>query len=217
MVLEFLFDPLLALSPALAVLIFSAIILFIINIFYKLLINQRAAKAIKDRQKELSKKMQEERKAGNTDKMNALMKESLGENSKLMRMTMKPMIVSFVVVIIFLPWLNGVYGDVASPVQNNTGMVALAGANYTFSASGNDISVEGASDYKGQCDGRCLLINDRAYEVRKEGNTAIFAPIVATLPFALPLLGYTTGWLGWYILVSIPLVIILRKLMKIYV
>ena len=217
MALEFLFNPLLALSPSLAVLIFSGIILFIINIFYKILINQKAAKAIKDRQKELSKKMQEERKAGNTDKMNSLMKESLGENSKLMRMTMKPMIVSFVVVIIFLPWLHTIYGDVAAPVQNNTGAVALMGVNHTFSLAGNDVSVPGAAEYKGQCDGKCLSVDNRGYEVRQEGNGVIFAPIVATMPYALPLLGYTVGWLGWYILVSIPLVIIIRKLMKIYV
>ena len=111
MVLDALFGPLAALPPALAVLIFSAIVLVLINVFYKVLINQKAAKAIRDRQKELSKKMQEERKAGNTDKMNALMRESLQENSRIMRMTLKPMIVSFVIVIILLPWLHATYGD----------------------------------------------------------------------------------------------------------
>ncbi len=218
MALEFIFSPLLGLSPSLAVLVFSAIILFIINIFYKVLINQRIAKSIKDRQKEISRKMQEERKAGNTDKMNAMMKESLQENSKLMRMTMKPMIVSFIVVIIFLPWLYTIYGDVTATAQNSTGVVALGGANHTFAISGDTINVEGASEYTGKCDARCLTIDGRHYEIMKEGGDIVkFAPVVAVLPFALPLLGYTVGWLGWYILVSIPLVIIIRKLMKIYV
>jgi uncharacterized membrane protein (DUF106 family) len=212
MALEFLFNPLLGLQPALAILIFSAFVLFIINIFYKVLIKQHLAKAIKDRQKELSKRMQEERKAGNMDKMNALMKESLSENSKLMRMTMKPMIVSFVVVIIFLPWLHSVYGDVTAPMQNNTGIAALGGINHSFSINGKTLS----SDFR-KCDGNCFIINNRTYEVMKEGNAMKFAPIVATFPFSMPLLGYNVGWLGWYILVSIPLVVILRKLMKIYV
>ncbi|MBI4170080.1 MAG: DUF106 domain-containing protein [Candidatus Aenigmarchaeota archaeon] len=217
MVLEFLFNPLLSLSPALAVLIFSGIILVIINVFYKVLINQNAAKAIKDRQKEISKKLQAERKAGNTDKMNALMKESLQENSKLMRMTLKPMIVSFIIVIIFLPWLHSVYGDGFGQISDSKGTVKLNGVDYSFSIDNNGITVDNAAAYKGPCDAQCVAVNGNAYEITREGDKVKFGPIVASLPFALPLLGYTAGWLGWYILVSIPLVIIIRKLMKIYV
>ncbi len=217
MVLEFLFNPLLSLQSALAVLIFSAVILVIINVFYKILINQRAAKAIKDRQKELSKKMQDERKAGHTDKMNALMKESLQENSKLMRMTLKPMIVSFIVVIIFLPWLQSVYGDRLGQANNDTGTIGLGNVNYTFTVNGGYASIAGSAEHKGGCDAQCLRIDGRSYEITREGGNTKFAPIVAIFPFALPLFGNTAGWLGWYILVSIPLVIIIRKLMKIYV
>ncbi len=217
MVLEFIFNPLLSLQSALAVLIFSAIILIIMNVFYKILINQNAAKAIKDRQKDISKRIQTERKSGNTDKMNALMKESLQENSKLMRMTLKPMIISFIIVIIFLPWLNDVYGDRFGQMSDSRGTVRLNNADYAFTINNNDINVEGAATYNGKCDAQCVAVSGNAYEITREGGKVKFAPIVASLPFALPLLGYTAGWLGWYIVVSIPLVIIIRKLMKIYV
>jgi uncharacterized membrane protein (DUF106 family) len=223
MALEFLFSPLLSLNPALSVLVFSVIILILINIFYKVLVNQAVAKDIKDRQKEFSRRMKEERKAGNTDKMNTLMKESLAENSKLMRMTMKPMIVSFIIVIIFLPWLAAVYGDVTAPMQNSTGVVTLKGINHTFSVKDGEISVEGGVNFKElssgsqSCDNACFVIDNRKYEAYQDKNSIKFAPIVATFPFMLPVFGYTAGWLGWYLIVSIPLVVIIRKLMKIYV
>jgi len=224
MALEFLFSPLLGLEPALAIAIFSMLMLIFINIFYKVLINQREAKAIKDRQKELSKKMQEERKAGNIDKMNALMKESLSENSKLMRMTLKPMIVSFIVVIIFLPWLNITYGDHLAQVNGTTGVASLGGLNHTFDLDGDNISVENGTEYRTlssdrwKCDSpNCFIIGSRYYEVNKEGSSLKFSQVIATLPFALPVLGYNLGWLAWYIIFSIPAVIVIRKFMKIYV
>ncbi len=223
MALEFLFAPLIALPPALAVLVFSTIILIFINIFYKILVNQAVAKDIKDRQKELSKKMSDERKAGHTENMNTLMKESLSENSKLMRMTMKPMIVSFVIVIIFLPWLNLTYGDRSVQMTNGTGVINLYGINHTVSYSNGEISVEGGTNFKElsstlrECDSSCFIIDNRSYESSVNGNAAKFAPIVVTFPFALPIIGNTAGWLAWYILASVPIVIIIRKLMKIYV
>jgi uncharacterized membrane protein (DUF106 family) len=221
MALEFLFNPLLGAQPALSILIFAFIILVIINVFYKVLVNQREAKAIKERQKDISKRMQTERKAGNMDKMNALMKESLQENSKMMKMTLKPMLVSFVIVIIFLPWLNVTYGDVFAPVNNGTGIVNLRGTNHTFSVSDSNITVSGATDYRNgklQCDtANCLAIDGRHYEISKNGDNLKFSTVVAVFLFAVPILGYDVGWLGWYILVSIPLVIIIRKAMKIYI
>jgi uncharacterized membrane protein (DUF106 family) len=218
MALEFLFSPLLSLGPALGVFIFSIIILILINIFYKILVNQTVAKDIKARQKEISKRMQDERKKGDMNKMNELMKESLSENSRLMRMNMKPMIASFVIVIIFLPWLNITYGDHTVSLQNSTGVANLFGINHTVSVSGSEIAVEGGtmlgSDRK--CDTTCFLIDNRSYEVEVQNNAVKFSPIVATFPFAFPIFGYTIGWLGWYILGSVPLVIMIRKFMKIY-
>ena len=96
--LGFLFDPLLVLEPALAVTIFAIIILILINLCYRFLINQQEAKQLKERTKELNKQMKEERKQGNTERANELMKDVMTENSKLMRMTMKPMLVSFVII-----------------------------------------------------------------------------------------------------------------------
>ena len=89
MVLEFLFGFLLNFPPAFSVFIFSIIILFVINIFYKILVNQQHAKEVKQRTRDISKEMKEAQKAGDKDKSKKLMGELMSQNSKMMRMTMK--------------------------------------------------------------------------------------------------------------------------------
>src|SRR3989344_4733584 len=125
--LEFIFAPLTFYAPAISVLIFSVIILFIINIFYRILINQNDARHIKQRTKELSKEMKEAQKAGNTDKSKALMSEMLGQNSKMMKMTMKPMIISLIIVVVLLPSLATFYGDKIAPMTDGQGSIMLNG------------------------------------------------------------------------------------------
>ena len=80
--LGFLFEPLLVFEPIVAVTIFAIIILLIINIFQRLLVNQQDAKQIKERSKEMNKQMREEQKAGNTEKVNEMMKDIMVENNK---------------------------------------------------------------------------------------------------------------------------------------
>ena len=75
------------------------------------------------------------------------------------------------------------------------------------------------------CDGVCYSIGGTNYEASHDKLNFLFfnwdrvklAMVVVSLPIRLPVFGYNLGWLGWYFLVSIPLVILIRKLMKIYV
>lgn len=210
--LEFLFSFLLAYTPALAVLIFSIIILIVINIFYKVLINQNEAKRIKQKTKDISKEMKEAQKAGDTTRSKKLMSEMLTENNRMMKMTMKPMIVSLIVVIVLLPSLATFYSDKMVVLQDGKGNVTLDGTAYQVQKTGNNVSIGSTN-----CDVPCQeRIGKHTYKVSMENSNVKIAQIVATLPFALPFLGSTFGWLGWYIICSMPLVIIIRKAMKIY-
>lgn len=210
--LEFLFSFLLAYTPALAVLIFSIIILIVINIFYKILINQNDARQIKQKTKDISKEMKEAQKAGDTARSKKLMSEMLTENNRMMKMTMKPMIVSLIVVILLLPSLATFYSDKMVVLQDGKGNVTLDGTAYQVQKTDNNVSIGSTS-----CNIPCQTeIGKHTYKVSMENNNVKIAQIVATLPFALPFLGSTFGWLGWYIICSMPLVIIIRKAMKIY-
>ncbi|MDI6721369.1 MAG: EMC3/TMCO1 family protein [Candidatus Aenigmarchaeota archaeon] len=137
--------------PIVFVSVYSLIILFVINIFYRVLVDQNKAKETKERVNELSKKMKESQKSGSKEDANKAMSQMMQEQGRLMRMSMKPMIVSLIIVIIFLPVLAGLY----------------------------------------------------------PGKT------VARLPLPLPVVNSAVGWLGWYIIFSVPGAILTRKLMKI--
>ena len=211
MVLEFVFGFLLNYTPALSVFIFSIIILVVINIFYKILVNQNDAKMTKERTKEISRQMKEAQKAGDKDKSKKLMSDLMSENSKMMRMTMKPMIVSLVVVIVLLPSLATFYGDKIVSISDNKGSAVLDGTTYQVEKSDGMVKVGETS-----CSIPCTMEIGDSYKVTQEGSNIKLAQIVAVAPFSIPFLGDSFGWLGWYIISSIPLVIIIRKTMKIY-
>lgn len=211
--LEFLFAPLLNFNPALSVVIFSVIILFVINIFYKILINQNDAKMIKQRVKEYNKEMKDAQNKKETERAKKIMHDMMQENSKLMKLTMKPMIVSLIIVVIFLPSMSAFYGDKIVALKDNSGSVKLFGVDYTVARDASTIRINDVS-----CSTPCTQkIGNYNYKITETGDTVKVAQIVATLPFALPFIGGTFGWLGWYIICSIPLVMMMRRFMKIYV
>ena len=205
--LEFIFSFLLNYAPALSVFIFSIIILIVINIFYKILVNQNDARLIKQRTKDIGKQMKDAQKAGNTEHSKKLMGEMLSENNKMMKMTMKPMIVSMIVVILLLPSLGTFYGD---KTVANGGSLMLDGSNRTVSNNAGSISIDGIA-----CNPACK-IGRYNYKVTNEGKDVKVAMVTTVLPISIPILGNMFGWLGWYIICSMPLVIIIRKSMKIY-
>src|SRR3989344_2376358 len=192
MVLEFLFGFLLNFPPAFSVFIFSIIILFVINIFYKILVNQQHAKEVKQRTRDISKEMKEAQKAGDKDKSKKLMGELMSQNSKMMRMTMKPMIVSLIIVVILLPSLATFYVDKIVSLTDGTIRV-------------------GETSCQMPCTSK---IAADTYKIVPEGNNVKLGQVVVVMPVAFPFVGGSFGWLGWYIICSIPLVIIMRKFMK---
>lgn len=202
MIFGFLFP----LHPALSVFIFSIIVLVIMNVFYRILINQNEAKAIKDGVKAKQEEYRKEQKAGNTERANKLMSEALKEQGKLMRLSLKPMIISLIIVAILLPGLATVYGDAAATDKFN-----YAGKELVVGVNGNSVGIAGES-----CEAPCTLrTGSGTFNVAVSDGKAYIAPVVAQLPVALPLLGNDAGWLAWYIIVSLPFALLVRKIMKI--
>jgi len=120
-----------AYPPALAIFIFTLAVLFITQLPYKFLVDQDKVKHLKGRQKELSKKMKEVQKDGNIEKANEYMRneymsEAMKLNHQIMKMTFKPLIISFAIFILVIPWLRADYGDISVTLQNNTGSLRQA-------------------------------------------------------------------------------------------
>lgn len=124
----------------------SVVIVFMISLFYRVLINQNELRELKSSLKEKQAKIKELQKT-NPQEANKILNETLALSSKQFRMSMKPMLLTLVVVGITLP-------------------------------------------YFGQA----------------------FPGAVVKLPFYLPYFENDFGWLAWYIIVSIPLGQLIRKL-----
>jgi uncharacterized membrane protein (DUF106 family) len=86
-------------------LLFSAAITFIITLIYKFLANQNEMRQLKANVKEKQAKIKELQKT-NPQEANKMLNEVMALSSKQMRMNMKPMLLTLVVVGITLPWLG---------------------------------------------------------------------------------------------------------------
>lgn len=208
MVLNTIFAPILQLSPTVGVFVFSLFIMLIINGAQKLLINHKEVKKIRARVKEFNAQIKQAQKSEDKPKVDNLFSQMMAENNKMMGMTMKPMIVSLVLVFLFLPWMGDQFGDFD---VDQTGSVTIDGIEYSILTEGNEAIIGNT-----RCTMPCKeVIGDFSWIVSQENGNVKLSRIVAFLPFSLPILGTETGWLGWYFLSSLPIGMLLRKLLKI--
>lgn len=201
-------------NSALFVLLFSVLVLFVMNIPYKFLINQNEARAIKARVKELQEKSKYVRRQGNQKMASQIMGDSFRESSKLTKMSLKPMLLSLVIVFIALPLLSNAYSDHVVELKDNKSNITINGNTYDISVADKVITIGNVT-----CESPCMKknIGGGLWNVNVNSNKVEFARIVALLPVSLPVLADDAGWLGWYLIISIPVMILQRKLMKIHV
>lgn len=202
-------------SPAADVFIFSFFVILTINIFYKILINQKEAKQARDRIKEINQQVKEEQKKGNTEKVNKLIGELMQENSRIMKMSLKPMLVSLVIVLLALPWIADIYGDKSVMLQDGKGVLEVNDATYDLQKTGSGLEISGVGNVEMPAKG--LKFAEGTWNVEMNGDSVKFLRIVAYLPIPLPFVGNDLGWLGWYFLSAILFMLLTRKALKIYV
>jgi len=196
------------LNAALGVTLVSGIILIVINAFYRFLVNQDRAAEAKARSQELNA---EARKAP-PEKQKELVSEAMAKQKELMRMNTKPMLLSFIVVALLLPWLGTYYRDIDVGLTDGAGTFALsANGNYTIDvANGSFVIAADGAQITGQMPQDVALAGN-VWHVSESNGKIHFALIAAKLPDGLPLIGgWQLGWIWWYIFVSIPLAIIIR-------
>ncbi|MBI2578286.1 MAG: DUF106 domain-containing protein [Candidatus Aenigmarchaeota archaeon] len=202
-------------SPIIDVFIFSFFVIMVINIFYKLLLDQHQVKQSRERMKEMNEKIKEEQKKGNTEKVNKLLGELMSENGKIMRMSLKPMVVSFIIVILALPWIAGIYGDREVKLNDGKGELNIDGSVYQVQKTEGGVEISGYGNIETPKNG--VALNGYKWNIAMNGNEVKFSRIIAYLPFALPFVGSDLGWLGWYFLSALLFMVVTRKLLKVYV
>ena len=116
-------------------------LLLLTNVLSKILINQKDVKAKKERIQELNKEMKN--KKNDVDATKKLMGEVLRENNSIFKMTMKPLIVSFIFVIIALPIIHGIYND--KFITENSNEVEIGNIfqsqKYAVQMNGDEITI----------------------------------------------------------------------------
>lgn len=253
MVLEGFFDwafgPLLKFHPLVLVIVVTVVMLILITLIQKFTSNQKEMKTLKEQQKAFQKEMKENK--GNQEKLMEIQKRAMEVNMKYFRHSMKPMIFTFLPIILIFGWMNSVMMyDSVSPDQEfnftavfdkeTAGEITLAGheglellsdSNQSISRIGKETLAiwklkgpEGAytleAEYKGNSYTKSVSITDINTEkeymkaVKGEGLKALRIDYPKLI--VLNLLGWKLGWLGTYIIISLILSGLIRKLFKVY-
>jgi len=110
-VLNFVFGPLLNLSPFFAIMIMSFLISLIIVLIYKFATNQTLMKQLKGEIKDLQKQAKELKEF--PDKAMAVQKKAMQTNMKYMMQSMKATLITFIPIIIIFGWLQAHFAFVA--------------------------------------------------------------------------------------------------------
>lgn len=223
-----IFEPVLSLGPYPALAFFSVCLAGVFSIIYWLLLDIEKNKKLKEKISKKQDKMKEARKNENADEASEHMQETMKLNQKMMMLNFKPMIATMVFVGLIFPWLGATFAPSVQMQQiDNTTFEG----NMTFAGETIDLTVRNGTEPVLEADGQEInegeklrfqgidwtftrfgeasggpLSNGEGYVVKL---AAVFVP----LPFAIPLAGEALNWLGFYILIAMPLTYIFRKLL----
>lgn len=202
-------------SALIGVFIISVAVSLLISLLYKVLIDEEKASRVKGRMNDLKEKAEEAREEGDQEKAKKHMNKMMKHSSKQMKMQMKPMAVTFILII---PLFWFVFPNLYNPAIvniNQTNTLQYKDVETSISLENVDplkVSVNGETYIKGET----LKLDSYLMEVSNydaDKNELKLSRISAKLPFTLPFIGDTLGWIGWYILVAIGFGQIFRKLL----
>ncbi len=220
------FHPLLATSPYLALGFFSAALAGLFSLIYWYLLDIEKANEIKEKLSERQDKMKEARKNDNSDKASEHMQKTMELNQRLMKLNLKPMVATMVFVALIFPWLGSVYSPAIELHQSSEDTWE---GNLSYAKTSIPVEVINGTDKKVNVNEQEIEVGDtfRAFGIEWEtkyfgekkggffssgGGTVLkVSAEFVKLPFSIPLAGGALNWLGFYILIAMPLTFILRK------
>ena len=215
-----LFQPLLQMGPYPSLIFFSTLLAGLFSVIYWFLLDIERADRIKEKINKYQDRMKEAREEDEQDKASKHFKKTLELNQKFMMLNLKPMIATMVFVALIFPWLGNTYAPTVEMNQFNdtgfNGTIDYAGEQVTVNAINNSGNMQFFTDGNE---------NIKAYGI--EWEVSSFNEVEASthdaelkingvfvnLPFSIPLAGEAFNWLGFYILIVMPMTFIFRKLL----
>ena len=221
------FQPILGMGPYIALGFFSAGLAALFSSIRWWLLDHEKADKIQDKISEHQEKMEEARENDNHEKASKHTKKVFKQNQRFMMLNMKPMIGTMVFVALIFPWLGATFAPTVQLQQ--TGNTTFEG-NFTYAQTQTPITVENTSetiqlqvDNQTAMSGEAVNINGFEWAFKgikektpgmfssTEGTVATFNGKFVNLPFSLPWIGGALNWLGFYILIAMPMTFALNK------
>ncbi|WP_414837844.1 EMC3/TMCO1 family protein [Candidatus Nanosalina sp. VS9-1] len=218
-----LFQPLLAAGPYVSLGFFSVLLAALFSVIYWWLLDIEKADRIKEKIDKYQERMKEAREEDEQEKASSHFKKTLQLNQKFMMLNMKPMIATMVFVGLFFPWLGATYAPTVEMTQINdtayNGTLEYANQEAALEA----LNVSGQMQFRGEgalstdeLEALGLtwevtnfrLVEDQTHDAEMKINGKFI-----DLPVSIPLAGEALNWLGFYILIIMPMTYIFRKLL----
>ena len=227
-----LFQPLLAAGPYVSLGAFSAVLALIFSVIYWWLLDVERQQELKDKVQEKQEERKELQEEGRDDEVKEVMGDMMELNQSMMMLNIKPMLATFVFVGLFFPWLGSTYAPAAE--LSETGNQSYSG-NLTYAGDTVPVTVTNSSDVVVEVDGSsaqpggfvsALGVDWQVAKFSESGGGGFlffggggdgprvkFNAEFVPLPVSLPFVGSVLNWLGFYILITMPLSIVFRKML----
>lgn len=223
-----IFEPVLAVGPYPALAFFSVCLAAVFSIIYWFLLDIEKNKKLKEKISNKQDKMKEARKNENPDEASEYMQETMELNQKMMMLNFKPMIATMIFVALIFPWLGSTFAPNVQMQQiDNTTFEG----NLSFAGETQQLTIINESEPTLQIDDKQITQGEKfslqgidwnfknfgessgGFLSSGEGYNAKMAAVFVPLPISIPLAGEALNWLGFYILIAMPLTYIFRKML----
>jgi uncharacterized membrane protein (DUF106 family) len=200
------------------IIIWAVFLSFVITAIYRIFTKPEEMRKLKEEMKFYREKANEAQKKKDTNKSQEYLSEMMKVSQKQFRKNMKPMMISMIVVILLLGFINQTYsGFVVETNEGGIGYFSFMEFNHSLRIENEKVTIDNNdngdfSDDESYSEGGVANIGDIHWHVFPEEKKATMYLLVR-MPFPLPLFGYHLNWLGWYILCTLPATWILRKLL----
>ena len=223
------FHPILGMGPYVSLGFFSFCLAGLFSIIYWYMLDIEKAEEVKEKISTYQDKMKEARSNDKTDKASEHMQKTMELNQRLMKLNLKPMIGTMLFVGLLFPWLGSTFApaveltevgdntfegnltyaqqEVPLTVINESGNVTIETGNQTAEVGGQ-ITAHGI-------EWDILRFNEHTGGIVAEpkGQVLKVNARFVDLPVSLPLAGNALNWLGFYIIIAMPLTYIFRKML----
>jgi len=116
-ILDVVLGPLTVLPPYLAIAIVSALLTILIIGFSRIVTKKKILDELKGKMEEIRENLNKAQQAGDKESINKHLGEMMKLNSQFMKHSMKTLIISFIVILFILPWVQFRYEKTASVVS----------------------------------------------------------------------------------------------------